>query len=154
MTTFDDKVCVITGGARGIGFGLTGKALELGMNVVISDIDEEALASAAAKLKANGIAPSRFITVQTDVAQFSDLERLLARTLGSFGKANYLFNNAGVQGRHVNLLDSSVADWEWVIDVNLRGVLHGIKAFVPQMLAQGDECRVINTSSIMVSHKI
>ena len=115
----------------------------------MADIDQAALNSAAEKLEARGISSTRFVGVKTDVTQYSELQNLLVQTLERFGKVNYLFNNAGVQGRHVNLLDSSVTDWEWVLDVNLRGVLYGIKAFVPQMLAQGDECCIINTSSIM-----
>jgi len=140
---FRDKVAVITGAASGIGRGLAERCAQEGMKVVLADIEEEALAQAEKELKTTG---ASVLAVLTDVSKAGDIESLARKTLDTFGAIHLLFNNAGV-GVFTNIWESTVADWKWVIDVNLWGVIHAIRTFVPIMLEQDTECHIINTSS-------
>jgi len=139
-------VCVITGGARGIGRALATQALTHGMSVVIVDVEQAALDEAAAMMGS----PEKLLTVRADVSVEEDVEEVLQRTLERFGKVTVLYNNAGVGGRRVNLMDSRAEDWRWVFDVNVFGVLNGIRVFLPQMLRQPttEQCAIVNTSSV------
>ncbi len=85
--------------------------------------------------------------MRTDVSKAEEVEALARRTLEAFGAAHLLFNNAGV-GAGTTVWESTLADWRWVLGVNLWGVIHGVKTFVPLMLKQGDECHVVNTASM------
>lgn len=143
MKEFKEKVAVVTGGASGIGFSLAKRALVNGMKVVIADIKEPALAKAAEELRALG---EPVLTVKTDVSKIEDVEALAQQTLDHFGGTHLLFNNAGVGGGGP-VWEADLADWEWVLGVNLWGVIHGVKAFTPQMIAQNSG-HVINTASI------
>lgn len=143
MKSLKDAVAVVTGGASGIGYALAKGALARGAKVVIADIREDALAEAAAKLSADG---GEVLAVRTDVSKFADIEALAAAAVARFGKVNLMFNNAGVFASCVTW-EASAEEYDWVIDVNLRSVIHGIRAFVPRMIAQGDACHVINTAS-------
>ena len=148
MKAFKDKVAVITGGASGIGWGLAERCAQEGMKVVIADIEEPALEEAEKKLKDSGAA---VLTVRTDVSRFTDVESLAQKTLDAFGGVHLLFNNAGVQTGVPDgkpLWDHTLADWEWVLGVNLWGVVHGIKVFLPIMLKQKTEGHIVNTSSM------
>ncbi|MBN1176470.1 MAG: SDR family NAD(P)-dependent oxidoreductase [Dehalococcoidales bacterium] len=148
MKEFKDKVAVVTGGASGIGRGLAERCAGEGMKVVIADIEESALRKAEKKLKGDG---ATILTVRTDVSKFSDVENLAQKTLDAFGGVHLLFNNAGVQTgvpEGKPLWENTLADWEWVLGVNLWGVVHGIKVFVPVMLRQKTECHIVNTSSM------
>jgi len=140
MRDLSGKVAVITGGASGIGFALAKGALARGAQVVIADIRNAALAEAKEKLGGDVLA------VRTDVTRYADVESLAQATIDRFGKVNLVFNNAGVFASGVTW-NISVEEYDWVIDVNLKSVIYGIKAFVPRMIAQGDECHVINTAS-------
>ena len=150
MKLFKNKVAVITGGASGIGFALAKRALRLGMKVVIADIQQDALDSAAKQLGgesgAEGSFKERLLTVKTDVSSADDIAALAKQTENTFGPAHLLFNNAGVGGGGP-LWEQSEADWDWVLGVNLRGVINGVRAFTPQMIAQG-EGHIVNTASI------
>ncbi len=133
------QVAVITGAASGIGAGLARHALKLGMVVYAADLDGAGLAALgeSANLHKSGL----------DVADAGQVEALAAQVFGQQGRVNLLFNNAGV------LIDGKSwerrpEDWRWLLDVNVMGVVHGIRSFVPKMLAQGAPGRVINTSSI------
>ncbi|MFW9821626.1 MAG: SDR family NAD(P)-dependent oxidoreductase [Candidatus Thorarchaeota archaeon] len=143
MKEFKDKVAVITGAASGIGYGIAKRAIREGMKVVMADIEEEALASAEDKLKKLG---ENIIAVPTDVSKANNLERLAQKTLDSFGKVHLLFNNAGVIIKGV-LWEATLAEWEWILNVNLWSVIHGIRTFIPIMLKQNEECHIINTAS-------
>jgi|APCry1669190288_1035285.scaffolds.fasta_scaffold05393_4 NAD(P)-dependent dehydrogenase (short-subunit alcohol dehydrogenase family) len=143
MQGFKDKVAVVTGGASGIGLALAEGAAARGAKVVISDIREDALAAAEAKLKASG---ADVLAVRTDVAKPSEVNALADATVKHFGKVNLMFNNAGVFASGLTW-EISAEEYDWVIDVNLKSVINGIRAFVPRMIAQGDECHVINTAS-------
>jgi NAD(P)-dependent dehydrogenase (short-subunit alcohol dehydrogenase family) len=114
------------------------------MKVVLADVEEPALMQTAAALEATG---ASVLAVPTDVARLPDIENLARRTLEAFGGVHLLFNNAGV-GAGGPVWDCTDADWEWVLGVNLRGVVHGLRVFVPIMLAQGAEAHIVNTASI------
>ena len=144
MERFRDKVAVITGAANGIGLGLARRCAREGMKLVLADIEETALSLAEKEMKTAG---TPVLAVPTDVSKGGDLEALARQTLEEFGAVHLLFNNAGV-ATGGPVWEKSLADWEWVINVDLWGVIHGVRTFVPIMLDQGDECYIVNTSSI------
>jgi NAD(P)-dependent dehydrogenase (short-subunit alcohol dehydrogenase family) len=144
MKDFKDKVAVITGGASGIGRGIAEHCAREGMKVVLADIEEAALRDAERALKAAG---ARVLAVHTDVSKVGDIETLARKTLDAFRAVHLLFNNAGVQTRQ-KTWEASLADWEWVINVNLWGVINGIRIFAPIMLQQQTDCHIVNTASI------
>jgi NAD(P)-dependent dehydrogenase (short-subunit alcohol dehydrogenase family) len=117
------------------------------MKVVLADVEEGALTKAAAEMSANG---ATVLAVQTDVRKAGDLEALAQATIKAFGQVNIVCNNAGVVPLSGPASwEQSLADWEWVLSVNLWGVIHGIRAFVPIMLSQDTECHIVNTASTM-----
>jgi NAD(P)-dependent dehydrogenase (short-subunit alcohol dehydrogenase family) len=144
MKEFKDRVAVITGAASGIGQAIAERCAQEGMKVVLAGINEAGLTRVEAELKAAG---ATAISVQTDVAKRSEVEALAQRTLDAFGRVHLLVNNAGV-GAGSSAWESTWNDWEWVMGVNLWGVIYGVKVFTPIMLAQNDECHIVNTSSI------
>lgn len=140
---FSGKVAVITGGAGGIGRALVERCLELGMKVVISDVNAGDLARAAGELEGRG----EILTVQTDVSKPEEVVALADAAYARFGAVHLLFNNAGVSdGRP--LWESTPADVDWVLGVNVKGILYGIQSFVPRMIAQDEPCWVVNTASL------
>src|SRR5687768_12974026 len=132
MREFRDKVAVITGAASGIGRGLAERCLREGMRVVLADVEEEALAHTTAELIAAG---GTVLAVRTDVSKAEEVEALAAKTLLTFGGVHLLCNNAGVSGGR-SVRESTLEDWEWVLGVNLWGVIHGLRTFVPIMVGQ------------------
>ncbi|HEV2859606.1 MAG TPA: SDR family NAD(P)-dependent oxidoreductase [Pyrinomonadaceae bacterium] len=144
MKEFRGKVAVVTGAASGIGRALAERCAGEGMRVVLADVDEAGLAEAERELKEAG---AEAVAVRTDVSKAGEVEALAQRTLDAFGAAHLLFNNVGV-GAGTTVWESTQADWEWVLGVNLWGVIHGVRTFVPLMLGQGDECHVVNTASM------
>jgi NAD(P)-dependent dehydrogenase (short-subunit alcohol dehydrogenase family) len=144
MKEFKGKVAVITGSASGIGRGIAEHCVKEEMKVVLADVEETPLKETEQALKAKG---ASVLAVRTDVSKASDIENLSRKTLDAFGAVHLLFNNAGVQTRKT-IWESTLADWEWVINVNLWGVIHGIRVFVPIMLLQQTECHIVNTASI------
>ena len=143
MKEFKGKVAVITGAASGIGRAVAERCVGEGMKIVLADIDEANLAKAETELKTPG---GTVLAVRTDVSKRSDVERLARQALDAFGQVHLLFNNAGV-GAGGAPWEATWNDWEWVIGVNLWGVIYGVKVFTPLMLAQNTECHIINTSS-------
>jgi NAD(P)-dependent dehydrogenase (short-subunit alcohol dehydrogenase family) len=137
------KVAVVTGGASGIGRAMADRFAAEGMNVVTADVDPDALAAAEGEMRANGASVA---SKRTDVRNGDDLEALAEFAVDIFGGVNVLCNNAGI-GIGGGIWQQTVKDWEWMLGVNLMGVVHGIRAFVPVMIAQGDECHVVNTAS-------
>lgn len=144
MREFSGRVAVVTGAASGIGAALATTLAREGMKIVLADVEEAALSDTARSLSEAGhdVTP-----VVTDVTRPGDLQALAQRTLDAYGGVHVLCNNAGVfaAGRS---WESPVEDFKWVMDVNVWGVLHGIQAFVPVMLAQGGEAHIVNTSSM------
>jgi NAD(P)-dependent dehydrogenase (short-subunit alcohol dehydrogenase family) len=138
-----DKVAVITGAASGIGRAIAERCVQEGMKVVLADVEEPALVQTEQELRAKG---GNVLAVGTDVSKVSDVEMLAQKTLNSFGAVHLLFNNAGV-GAGSTIWESSLADWQWVMNVNLWGVIYGIRVFVPIMLTQDTECHIVNTAS-------
>ena len=126
MREYKDKVAVITGAASGIGRAIAEKCAEEGMKVVLADINREALTNAELELKASG---ADVLAVPTDVSKASDVEALAQRTLDTFGGVHLLVNNAAVFTTGT-VWENTVADWEWVLGVNLRGVIHGVRTFL------------------------
>jgi NAD(P)-dependent dehydrogenase (short-subunit alcohol dehydrogenase family) len=145
MQDFAGKVAVITGGANGLGLAMARRFGAAGMKIVIGDIETGALADAEASLAADGI---EVIGRRTDVALSGDLEALADAAYERFGAVHVLANNAGVGGSPGAMWELSEADWQWVIDVDLWSVIHGIRAFVPRMIDGGEEGHVINTASV------
>jgi NAD(P)-dependent dehydrogenase (short-subunit alcohol dehydrogenase family) len=139
------SVAVITGAASGIGRGMAERFAAEGMAVVLADIEEEPLAKLAADLRAKGASA---LSVITDVSNAADVENLAERTLDAFDAVHILCNNAGVVCSRP-IWEHTLADWEWVLGVNLWGVIHGIRTFVPRMLAQETKCHIVNTASIL-----
>jgi len=144
MKEFKDKVALVTGGASGIGYAMADRFASVGMKIILADIEEAALEVAERNLKDKG-AP--VLSVRTDVSKAADVEHLAARAYDHFGAVHVLCNNAGVGGAGLTW-EQSLEDWQWVIGVNLWGVIHGLRAFVPRMLAQGSEGHIVNTASV------
>ena len=146
MKDFKDKVAVVTGGASGVGFAIGKKLATKGAKVILADIEEDALNASLARLESEGISATVKVT---DVTNFSSVQGLASESQSLYGKVHLLFNNAGVapQEASFNIWDLSLNDWEWGMKVNVWGVIHGIKAFLPTMLEQKEESRVINTTS-------
>jgi NAD(P)-dependent dehydrogenase (short-subunit alcohol dehydrogenase family) len=144
MRELRDRVAVVTGAAGGIGLALAGQCAAEGMRVVLADVDEAGLARAVAELTARG---ARALGVRTDVSRAAEVEALADAAERAFGATHVVCNNAGVAvgGPSWTLTE---ADWQWVLGVNLWGVIHGVRAFVPRMLASGDEGHVVNTASV------
>ncbi len=145
MKDFSGKVAVITGAASGIGLALTKKCLAEGMQVVMADIQQDALDKAAAELQAAG--NNNILPVRTDVSLQGEIEALAKATMDQFGAVHLLFNNAGVGGG-ATAWESTTKDWEWVIGVNLWSVIHGVRVFTPLMIEQDTECHIVNTASV------
>src|SRR5579885_2688083 len=144
MEEFRDRVAVVTGAASGIGRALAERFAAAGMKVVLADVEQGALASAERALASGG---ARVLAVPTDVSKASDVEALAQRTLEAFGAVHVVCNNAGVSVGGL-AWEVTLADWEWILGVNLWGVIHGIRTFVPILLRQGEEGHVVNTASM------
>lgn len=144
MKEFTGKVAVITGGAGGIGLGLARRCVREGMRVVLADVEQDALSKAQEELEAMG---GSVLPVLTDVSKADDVAKLAEKTIETFGAVHLLCNNAGVSGAAGAIWESSLADWEWAMGVNLWGVIHGLRSFVPLMLSQDSEGHIVNTAS-------
>ena len=144
MKTFRDRVAVVTGAASGIGLALAERFAAEGAKVVMADIEASALATAAEGLRRKG---ARLLATRVDVSRPEDVERLARETYDAFGAAHVLCNNAGVAVIGA-VHEHTLADWQWVINVNLWGVIHGVRAFLPRMLGGGDEGHIVNTASM------
>jgi NAD(P)-dependent dehydrogenase (short-subunit alcohol dehydrogenase family) len=143
MDKFQGKVAVITGGASGIGLALARAFAKEGMKIVLSDRDAKTLEQAVTDLKSTG---AEIIGVPADVASRDSVFALADAAHERFGATHLLCNNAGVTvfGSVETLTH---ADWEWSLSVNLWGVIHGVEAFLPRMLALGEPAHILNTSS-------
>jgi NAD(P)-dependent dehydrogenase (short-subunit alcohol dehydrogenase family) len=138
------RVAVVTGAASGIGFGLAERFAAEGMRVVMADVEEPALSKAAEKARASG---ASVLPVVTDVADRSAVDALRDAALSAYGAVHVVCNNAGVGGSHGPLWECPPAEWDWVLGVNLEGVMNGVRSFMPVLLEQ-DAGHLLNTSSI------
>ena len=145
MDQFEGKVAVVTGAASGIGRALAEAWLREGCRVVLADIEVPALATADEQLEPS--LRARVITVRTDVSDAASVEALAASTLDAFGQVDIVCNNAGVSTFNT-FEHQTLDDWQWVLGVNLWGVIHGVHTFVPIMRRQGTPGHVVNTASI------
>lgn len=139
MTAIRDRVAVVTGGASGIGRGIAEALIAEGATVVIADIEQSALDATAAEIGATGL--------RVDVTDSADVEWLRDETIARHGRVDILVSNAGV-GPISRMRDLTLADWRWMLDVNLHGVIHGIHAFLPVLEANADGGHIVNTSSM------
>ena len=145
MQDFEGKVAVVTGSAGGIGRGLAERFIAQGMRVVLADIDADRLAATEAELRAAG---ATVLGVPTDVTDIASVQALAKRAVDEFGAVHVLCNNAGVNSSPNDACwEVPIENWEFVLGVNLRGVIHGIHAFLPIMLAQASEGHIVSTAS-------
>ena len=144
MRELAGKVAVTTGAASGIGRALVERFARAGMKLVLADVEEAALAAAAEELAAAG---ADVLAVQTDVSRADDVDALARRTYEHFGAAHVLCNNAGVALAGL-LWEHSLEDWRWLLGVNVWGVVHGIRSFVPRMLEAKTPGHSVNTASV------
>lgn len=144
MKELAGRTAFVTGGASGIGLALGRAVGEAGMKVMLADIEPKALDAAVAGLREAGLDARGVICDVTDPAS---LEQAAAATREAFGKVHLLCNNAGVGGG-VGIDDISIDTWRWVLDVNLMGVVHGLRAFLPLLRAHGEGGHVVNTASM------
>ena len=126
------RVAVITGAARGIGYQIALRLGREGMRVVIADLDAPRLAEAERELHAQGV---QAVAIPVDVSDFADIDRLPRIALSAFGAIDVVCLNAGVNATHVPTWEIGIEDWDWILKPNVWGVLNGIRAFVPRMLA-------------------
>jgi NAD(P)-dependent dehydrogenase (short-subunit alcohol dehydrogenase family) len=137
------QVAVVTGAASGIGRGLAEAFLKRGLAVVAADVEAEALDAATTEMSVSG----RVVGCVTDVRDSEALHRLATRTMEELGRVDVLCNNAGVISPRLPVWEQSPEDWRWTLDVNLVGVVNGLRAFVPLLIRQ-DRGHVVNTASI------
>lgn len=144
MDELAGRVAVVTGGGSGIGAGIVRALAGAGMDVVVADLDLVAAQSVAAAAGVLGVAA---LAVRTDVSDRAEVLALRDRALERFGAVHVVCNNAGVSVLRRGV-DANHADWQWVIGVNLWGVVHGMEAFLPVMLASGQPGHIVNTASM------
>ena len=145
MKDFTGKLAVVTGGASGVGFAIGEALAKEGAKVILTDIEKESLESSTALLANQSF--DIFCKV-ADVSNIESMQGLASWCQSEHGPVHLLFNNAGVAPAELlPIWDTKPNDWQWAYGVNVMGVLHGIQAFVPGMLAHGEESRIINTCS-------
>jgi NAD(P)-dependent dehydrogenase (short-subunit alcohol dehydrogenase family) len=145
MKIFAGRTAVVTGAASGIGLGMCRRFSSEGMNVVMADVEADRLTAAAEALGKER--DSGVLAVPTDVSDAAQLDRLAARAAETFGTVHILCNNAGVLVPNRPIWHNDLDDWKWLMGVNLWGVVNGLHAFLPGMIAAGEEGHVVNTTS-------
>ena len=146
MKTLEGRVAVVTGGASGIGRGMAEAFAAEGLKVVLADVERPVLDKTLEEIRATG---ADAVAVECDVSKQESVDRLAQAALDAFGAVHVLCNNAGVGGTGGKATwEASLDDWNWVLSVNLMGVVHGIRSFVPILLNQQDEGHIVNTASM------
>jgi len=147
MREFRDRVAVVTGGGSGIGAALCWRWARAGMKVVVADIDLAAAERVSTALEA---AEHVAIAAKVDVSRAPEVEQLALLAYRTYGSVDLLCNNAGIvpSGRYRPIWEYPLEDWQWALDVNLMGVVHGIRSFVPRMLEQKTPAHIVNTASV------
>ncbi len=145
MRDLAGKAAFVTGGASGIGLALGQVFAEAGMRVMLADIEADALATAVATLRALGLDVRGVVC---DVANSGSVQHAADEAFAAFGHVHVVCNNAGVAGGGGGIDDISLDGWRWVLDVNLMGVVHGIRSFLPHMRAHGEGGHIVNTASM------
>lgn len=145
MMDLTNRTAFVTGGASGIGLALGQALAEAGMKVMLADIEGDALTASLARLRAMGL-DVRGTTC--DVADPAGVERAAQETFAAFGKVHVLCNNAGVGSSGMGANNIALDTWRWVLDVNLMGVVHGVRSFLPHMRAHGEGGHIVNTASM------
>jgi NAD(P)-dependent dehydrogenase (short-subunit alcohol dehydrogenase family) len=133
------RTAVVTGGASGLGRGIAEELISQGMQVVIADVETQALQRTAAQIGAVGI--------RTDVSDFESVQSLADQVRSRFGTAHVVCNNAGI-GSIARIADLTIDDWKWMLGVNLWGVIHGIRAFLPMLRGNPEGGHIVNTASV------
>ena len=149
ISDFRNKTAVLTGAGSGFGLECARIGAKLSMNLVLADVQQDALDRAVAEMESVG---AQVLGMRVDVSKADQIEALGAATLARFGAPHLVFNNAGV-GSGGLIWENSLQDWEWVIGVNLMGVAHGIRVFTPMMLAAAEkdaafQGHIVNTASM------
>ena len=144
MEQLEGRTAVVTGGASGMGRAFCERFGRAGMKIVVADVEQGALESAVGELRGAGV---EVLGVRCDVGKPEDHEKVLADALGAFGQVNVVCLNAGVGGGNGRAWTIGLEDWIWTLDVNLWGVIHGVRTFVPHLLTHGDG-HVVMTASI------
>ena len=147
MREFRGRVAVVTGGGSGIGAALCWRWARAGMKVVVADIDLAAAERVSTALEA---AEHVAIAAKVDVSRAAEVEQLALLAYRTYGSVDLLCNNAGIvpSGRYRPIWEYPLEDWQWALDVNLMGVVHGIRSFVPRMLEQKTPAHIVNTASV------
>lgn len=144
MDTYDGKVAFITGAAGGLGLALARALGQRGMKVMLADVDQQRLSAACDDLVREGVDAAH---VLCDVSDAGAVQKAAAATIDRFGKVHFVVNNAGVSlGGPTG--DIAIEDWNWIVNINLMGVVHGVEAFTPILAAQGEGGRILNTASM------
>ena len=139
------KVAVITGAASGIGRGMAESFAAAGMKVVLADVEKDALVKTTEALRGTG---ADVHCVVTDVSKPEHVQALADESLKRFGAVHVVCNNAGIGVGATSTWEATLDDWKWILDVNLMGVVHGVRTFLPIMLEQGEESHIVNTASL------
>ena len=147
MREFRGRVAVVTGGGSGIGAALCWRWARAGMKVVVADIDLAAAERVSTALEA---AEHEATAAKVDVSRAAEVEQLALLAYRTYGSVDLLCNNAGIvpSGRYRPIWEYPLEDWQWALDVNLMGVVHGIRSFVPRMLEQKTPAHIVNTASV------
>ncbi len=144
MKELSGRVAVVTGAASGIGFALCGRFAAEGMRIAMADLPGSPLEEVAQRLRASG---AEVLPVAADVSDWPSMQNFSRQVQANFGGAHVLCNNAGVRSMGP-AWETTLEDWHWVMNVNFMGVLHGIKAFVPQMIERKEPGHIVNTASV------
>jgi NAD(P)-dependent dehydrogenase (short-subunit alcohol dehydrogenase family) len=145
MRDVHGKVAVVTGAASGIGRGMCEAFSDAGMRVVLADVEEQALERTSRQLRAGG---ADVHAVRTDVSKPEQVQALADETLRHYGAVHVVCNNAGVATETVPSWGGTLDDWNWVLGVNLMGVIYGVRTFLPILIDQGDGGHIVNTASL------